>query len=238
MPFYDSGATYDSGAHYASATPPPGPGTPKHMKKVKLDLSGKTDLEIISQATSHSQAVANHATTFPTPTPTAANFDAAIDAATAAQAAIDTAIQEVEAKRVLAAAAMKTLTEAYAKRAKYVEDIAETVPTAIQEAAMLEASSNNTPVGALAQPQNMRCQRGANPGEIKLLCAPVDGVKTYVWECRKHVDGEVFTQIKLTTTAKFTVTGLIPGVEYAFRVRAIGTAGESPWSDEAVMRAP
>lgn len=40
------------------------------------------------------------------------------------------------------------------------------------------------------------------------------------------------------TAVQAAAAGLTSGTMYAFRMKAVGTAGEGPWSDEAVMRAP
>jgi hypothetical protein len=44
--------------------------------------------------------------------------------------------------------------------------------------------------------------------------------------------------VKITTRSSYTVTGLTSGDTFAFRVRAIGSAGDSDWSDEAIKMAP
>ena len=115
--------------------------------------------------------------------------------------------------------------------------IAKTTPTAISLAGFEQASTNTTALGLPAQPPNFRVAHGPLPGTMRLRCAPVKGAKTYVWECRKHADGEAWVQIKISTAASFLATGLIAGVEYAFRVRAVGAAGDGPWTDDAVLRA-
>ncbi len=45
--------------------------------------------------------------------------------------------------------------------------------------------------------------------------------------------GSAWQSVQSTTGRKTSVTGLTPGAQYAFRVRALGSAGPSPWSDEA-----
>jgi Fibronectin type III domain len=69
-------------------------------------------------------------------------------------------------------------------------------------------------------------------------CDPVKGTQTYVVECREHVDGNAWQQAKLSTKSRNDIAGLVSGKTYAFRIAAIGAAGQSPWSDEAVCMAP
>ena len=68
--------------------------------------------------------------------------------------------------------------------------------------------------------------------------APSKGAKSYIIECAPYNTPRVWQQVKITTRSSFTVTGLTPGATYVFRVKAIGSAGESDWSDEAVKMAP
>ena len=237
MPSYDSGVRYDSGARYAAAGPTPDPITRKPMKKVKLDLAGRSDLEIVALADAHVKAVADHAVTFPSPAPDVADFALLITAANTALANITVADQALTAARQQAKEKIALLKDGLDTRAGYVATIAKTTPTAIALAAFDQASTNTTPLGLPAQPQNFRVSHGPLPGTMQLRCAPVKGAKSYIWECRKHVDGEAWVQIKVSTAANYLAEGLIAGVEYAFRVRAVGAAGDGPWSDEAVLRA-
>ena len=75
-------------------------------------------------------------------------------------------------------------------------------------------------------------------GRLDVKWKRVKGAKSYIVECRTHgATPGPWQQAKLCTAAKCSITGLIPGQEYAFRVRALGAAGEGPWSDEAVKMA-
>ncbi len=48
----------------------------------------------------------------------------------------------------------------------------------------------------------------------------------------------MWKQVKIVSHSSFTATSLTPGDTYVFRVKAIGAAGGSDWSDEAVKMAP
>ena len=94
-------------------------------------------------------------------------------------------------------------------------------------------------MGVLSAPLNLRATAGDNPGEIRLRWKRVKNAESYVLECREHgATLGAWQLLKIMTQAKYLLTALVTGKEYSFRVRAVGTAGESPWSDEAVKTAP
>lgn len=92
------------------------------------------------------------------------------------------------------------------------------------------------PVGALSAPANLRARLGAFPGTTDLECEPVHGAVSYVAECATVATGP-FTRIYEGTRTKFIATGMDSGGLYYFRMKAIGAAGSSPWSDITEKRA-
>ena len=66
----------------------------------------------------------------------------------------------------------------------------------------------------------------------------MSGASTYEWQMRLHDNAATWQALKTSTTVKINVPSLTPGTVYAFRVRAIGSAGPGTWSDEATERAP
>ena len=102
----------------------------------------------------------------------------------------------------------------------------------------LKLRSAGAPIGIPAQVQGFVAKAGDGPGTIDLSGEPVHGAAAYIYECSTYDTPRTWTQIKLATKASYTAAGLTSGTMYAFRMKAVGTAGEGPWSDEAVMRAP
>lgn len=101
------------------------------------------------------------------------------------------------------------------------------------------AASSTTPIGPLPAPEKVKAVPGAFPGTIKVSCKAINGAKFYSVEARPHDDPTVpWVQVSVDSKCRQTITGLTPGVEYALRIAAKGAAGQSPWGDEAVCRAP
>ena len=55
--------------------------------------------------------------------------------------------------------------------------------------------------------------------------------------CHDPATASSWQQVGFSTKSKFTVPGLTSGTKYWFRVAAIGTAGQAPWSDPATAMA-
>ena len=232
MAFYDSSATYDSGLRYDEVTPNP----KKKMAKPKLELKKKTDAELGPYGESIVTAMTGNAN-FTTPTP-------ALGAVTAKLASFNAAVADSVAKinaarlatvvRETERSALETL---LTQLAGYVE-----AATAGDEAKILSAGmqvrSALAPVGPLPAPLNLNATAGDNEGHIDLTWQPVAGSSSYEVDCKLHTDAAAWERVKSVTASKLTVEGLNPGALYTFRVRAIGSAGAGPWSDEAVRRAP
>ena len=246
---YDTpGLTYDSGNHYDSgAGPGPGPGPDpyepklkkhhKTMNKFKLELKKRTVISKLSLGETHITAMTGNAA-YPDATrvPTDVQVQTAQDELAAANAAVDEAEviwkQSIQA-RDLKETAWDTVITARANNCEAVtpDDLAALASTGFP------LRTNPSPIGVLPMPANLVAKASDYEGQIDLSCAPVSGASSYEWLCRVHTDGTPWEAIKPSTSAKISATDLTPGTEYAFRVRAVGSAGPSPWSGEAVKRA-
>lgn len=58
------------------------------------------------------------------------------------------------------------------------------------------------------------------------------------WYDTKGARLTLWQQVKIVKQSRCISTDHTPGKIYAFRVRALGTEGEGPWSDEAVKMSP
>ncbi|MEZ5383927.1 MAG: fibronectin type III domain-containing protein [Prosthecobacter sp.] len=239
---YDTpGLRFGEGNRFDEAVvpvPPPNLNRKRRMPKIKLDLSKKTAAQKISLAQAHVTAMTGNAN-FPDAgrLPPDAAFATALTALETAEA--DAIVKKNDWKQAIATrdAAEAALDAALTTRASYCE-AAQPSDEAALISAGLPLRPAPTPVGDLPAPGDLAATVGDNEGEIDLSCDPVPGASSYEWQCRVHADGNAWQGAKNSTTSKITVEGLIPGTLYAFRVRAIGSAGPGAWSDEATKRAP
>lgn len=232
---YDTGLTYGSEARYAGG--PVQPQTPKAMNKIKLELNSKSDAELLIFGKNHDTKMTGNAT-FPAPVPPAGTFDLKLTAYEDALTGIAGLLNDLDGAYALRDAARIELENALRDRASHVETVSAGDATLIASAGF-EIVGPASPIGVLPAPLNLRAGYGVNAGELMIRWKRVKGAGSYILECREHspVLG-AWQLVKIVTRAGFTVTGLVTGKEYSFRVRAVGTAGEGPWSDEAVKNAP
>ena len=209
------------------------------MTQFKLELQKRTVTSKLALGTTHITSM-NGNTHYPAATrvPTDAQMQTAQDDLQTAQNAADAAevvgkqrIQERDEKE----AAWDRVITARANNCEAVtpNDLAALASTGFP------LRGTPAPIGALPAPGDLRATATDNAGVIELRCDTVKGASSYEWECKVHDNvAAPWSAIKTSTTSKILVPGLTPGTLYAFRVRAIGSAGPGAWSDEASGRAP
>ena len=210
------------------------------MAKVKLELQEKDDGQLKLFATAHKTAM-NLNVNFSTPVPNASVFDPVLTAYGTKLDAIETAEIALKVLRADKAALRKVLEGHLVARGDYVDSAALGDAAKIQSAGF-EVQAEGTPTTSLPQPQNCTATAGDDEGEGDVACNAVPRAKSYIIECRIHEDnappGE-WQHVKVSSRSSTTVSGLIPGKKYAFRMKAVGpNEVESPWSDESVCRVP
>lgn len=208
------------------------------MTKFKLELKKKTPDDKVILGAAHIAAMTGNAA-YPAATrvPTDAQVQTAQDdlvAANAAVVAAEIAWKEKIQLRDQKEAEWDTVITA---RANNCEAVTPNDTAALQSTGF-PLRSASTPMGPLPAPADLRARATDNEGEIELRCKTVAGASTYEWQMRLHDGNAPWETFKTGTTTKLLVPSLTPGMVYAFRVRAIGSAGPGTWSDEATERAP
>ena len=241
MARFDQGHRFDSHVHFDAPPPPVSTFRKTRMAKVKLDLEDSNPQDVFNASTAHIAAMASPEglALFPTPTPSVADYFVTHKALGDGLTLITT----LEGQLAAARAALPGLVDAHKEnmnaRAFYVQTETDGDPALIPISGFAVAGTPGTPIGPLPRPENVKAKMGDFPGVIKVSCGAIKGTQMYVYEYRLHdVPNQPWVQIKLSTKSREEIPGLVSGQNYGFRMAAIGAAGQSPWSDEAVCMAP
>ncbi|MEO7343188.1 MAG: fibronectin type III domain-containing protein [Luteolibacter sp.] len=124
------------------------------------------------------------------------------------------------------------LGDTLARLATYVQKTSGGSESIIASSGMNVDSPNGNP-GSLPKPNNLTVTRSVIPSEMSLRCDPIPGAKTYVFQSAPDpISSDSAWHIGSVSTGHLgTITFLTPGSRYWFRVSAVGTSGQGPWSD-------
>jgi hypothetical protein len=206
----------------------------KVMKQVKTGLNKMLDQEAIDLTNS----IITNATGKPElagGTITLAQMQLKLDAAEAAMVAEGLGVDALAEKRTVRAdamAALRSIVDGFANQARIVYG----GDKAKLQAISLDVRKAPTPLGPLSMPLNLQSFTGVNEGTIELQWEPLPGRPMYFVECATSASGP-WTLSNTERKSRTTCTGLAPGVEYFFRLRAKATGGYSPYSDITKKRA-
>lgn len=91
-----------------------------------------------------------------------------------------------------------------------------------------------TPVGPLPTPRTPVLVRGGK-GQLYAAGAPINGAYSYGWRLALASDPTKDVQAFQTTSSRTTFDGLTPGAVYEVQLSAVGSAGETDWSNAASL---
>ena len=210
------------------------------MPRIKLNFRQLSINEKIAKAKQVIAAIAGNAADFKTPSP-------ALASVTTATNDLETAAKETQEARQAA----KTKTSAQNQKedlldklmsqlSGYVESVAGDNEELIRRAGMDTRAPAGGPSSTIpAVPPALSATRGDREGDVDCSWDTVSGARSYVIEISPDPPTATsWAHAGVSTKSRSTISNLTPGTRYWFRVAAVGTAGQSGWSDPAMCIAP
>lgn len=208
------------------------------MARIKLNLNRLSLAEKIAKARQIIAALTGNAS-FSTPTPALSLVTSVIDDLEAAAAAAQTARQVAKTKTADQKAKEAIANRILTQLAAYVESVAGDNHTLIHSAGMDTRAKGVAQSDRPSLPADLAATAGDHDGEIDLSWDTVSGAKSYVIEMSADPPTATsWTHASVSTKSKTTIKGLTSGTRYWFRVAAVGSSGQSGWSDPATKIAP
>jgi hypothetical protein len=206
------------------------------MSRIKLNLRQpvpdklQTGRQIVAAMTNNPN--------FATPHPPLADVAASLSTLDEAYKAHQIAKADARTRASVADDAEIQLDRQLRKLAAYVESIADTDETVIASAGMQTKSVRTTPT-ILAAPEALSATAGHHEAEINLTWKKVDNARSYIIQSSLDPPSpESWSHAETATVANKTIQNLTSGKKYWFRVAAIGSLGQSGWSEPATKIAP
>jgi predicted phage tail protein len=124
------------------------------------------------------------------------------------------------------------------KLAAYVESIADKDETIIASAGM-QTKAIRTPPTTLSPPEALSAMAGNREGEINLTWRKVENSRSYIIQISPDPpSADSWGHAETVTVTSKAIQNLTSGKKYWFRVAAIGSLGQSGWSEPATKIAP
>jgi hypothetical protein len=169
---------------------------------------------------------------FPTPDPTIETLTAARDAFVVAVEESAHRDREMIAVRKAKRAELASLLR---QLANYVESKSDGDMTALLSSGFPVQKPNRTPVGPVATPGAAQLRHGATSGSLAARSPQVKGASAYNWRLARSSAPTVYVQAAQTTGARYTFDDLTAGQSYNVELNALGSAGESNWSNPSTL---
>jgi hypothetical protein len=206
------------------------------MSYAKLGLDGLTVPAKIQYLRRLATAL-NGNPDFPDPVPPVATL-------TAAAEALETAYNDAQAARLVSKAKTvgqdeqtATVDSLVALLASYVDNASGGDATKI-ESAGFDVRATPTPVGELPPPTDLQVAPSEHAGAADVRWQSVRGARAYAIARAADAPSLNWAVIGTSTKKEASLNSMVSGTKYWFRVAAIGTAGQSAWSDPVPLYAP
>lgn len=207
------------------------------MPRIRLNLRNLSVTDKIAKGRQIVTALTNNAS-FPNPHPSLADVNAALDRLATAYALVQSTKSEAATRVVTQNNEETNLDQVLTQLGSYVESIAGRDDSLITSAGMDTKGSRSAPT-APTPPQSVSASAGQHDGEINLVWKPVPNARSYIVESSLDPTAATsWTQVGIATSASKTIRDLTTGKRYWFRVAAVGTVGQSGWSEHATKIVP
>jgi|ERR1041384_3658295 hypothetical protein len=202
------------------------------MAKVKLNLAKRSVPDKVKLGRRVQQGLTNNPH-FQNTSPDAAAAKAATDALEKAETDMDTAYQTAQQRTVERDQAEAEFDALFTNLSLEVEKVSKGDPAKIESSGM-NTKAAAAPIGELPAPAHVRAVPGKREKTVDLRWNRVKGAVNYVVavsDTGALDDSGKWTQAGLTTRARISCNSFTSGTRRWFRIAAIGTAGQGPWSD-------
>ncbi len=201
---------------------------------VKVGLTGLKPSDLVAKSIQVESSM-NSNPLFATPTPTLADVTAAREELEIRITAAAMGDRSAIALRKDQEKVLKTLLQ---KLASYVQ-IASNSESDILTSGF-DVRRKGEAIGHLSRPAALDAKRTDAEGVVQLSWKPVNGSQHYIVEMTTSdpmTGSASWAHLAYTGKSNQEVTNLTPGTVYWFRVRALGSKGQSPFSDPAKVMA-
>lgn len=208
------------------------------MSRVKLNLRNLSVPEKVARGREIIASLTDNPD-FPTPSPTIAMLTTVTNDLAAAFQEQELAKQQAATKTAAKNEKEDVFDRIYSQSAAYVESVAGDNETLIRSAGMATRAPAVSTSSKASTPASLNPTNGDADGEVDLSWEPVSGAKSYVIQSSNDPPTDKsWTHAGVSTKSSWTASGLTSGTRYWFRVAAVGSGGQSGWSDPATKIAP
>jgi len=174
---------------------------------------------------------------FPTPVPSVAALTTGVEELEAAYNDAQAARLSAKTKTGIQDEQNVTLDLLVARLASYVDNASGGDATKI-ESAGFAVRATPTPIGELPAPTDVQVLPSKHAGSAEVSWKNVYGARAYTIERAEEASTLDWKAIGNSTKREAALNSMVSGRKYWFRVAAIGTAGQSAWSDPVPLFAP
>jgi hypothetical protein len=210
------------------------------MPRIKLNIRNLSVPDKVARGRQIVTAMTNN-TNFSNPHPPLSDVIASLSTLEQTHTSLQAAKADVKARATAQDDAEAKVNRILAQLAAYVESIAGSDETIITSAGLetkIARSARSAP-SLLSPPTGLSTTAGDHDGEIDLAWRKVANAKSYTIQFSPDPPSpESWAHATITTASFARIEKLTSGKRYWFRVAAVGSMGQSGWSEPATKIAP